>query len=345
MIFQNILLQIFHKLNKERTVSASYHLLRGKRSGQTIQDVGIFQLHMYFGILPKLSRKKYDEEIHKLIDQHYLLVQKDGFYELTQLGENEVNNSTFLPFDGWHYRGNEHIFFARLSLIIQSLSHQRSGVMSFIPVQRDEQIQHWVKQFLLINNYQNGELQQKMLDEVIYSLENTNIEDCAKLIVMKRLAGFSLPGFTWQQLSFQEKMEELDVQLLYIACLHSWLNKINEQKDVYPLLNKIAANVQVEVPLTGSAFQTAQLFKKGHSIEQISKIRGLKTSTIEDHIVELVMNDNSFSIEPFVSKQDIQLVLTAVDDYQTRKLKVLHDVVPQLSYFQIRLILSRGEKL
>ena len=41
-MFHQILLQIFQKLNKERTISAAYHVLRGKRSGQTIQDIGLF---------------------------------------------------------------------------------------------------------------------------------------------------------------------------------------------------------------------------------------------------------------------------------------------------------------
>lgn len=62
-MFYQILLQIFQKLNNERTVSAAYHILRGKRSGQTIQDVGLFQLHNYFGLLPKLPRAIFDEAV------------------------------------------------------------------------------------------------------------------------------------------------------------------------------------------------------------------------------------------------------------------------------------------
>jgi len=107
----------------------------------------------------------------------------------------------------------------------------------------------------------------------------------------------------------------------------------------------MAENIRIHNPLSGSAFQSAELFNNGHSIEQISKIRRLKMSTIEDHIVELAMNEPQFKVEQFVSNEDIKRVLTAVEDYNTRKLKVLHEIVPHLSYFQLRLVLARGEQV
>ncbi|MFP3919464.1 helix-turn-helix domain-containing protein [Lysinibacillus telephonicus] len=340
MIFQQILMQIFHKLNQERTISAPFHLLRGKRSGQTIQDVGIYQLHHFFGILPKLSRKKYDEEISLLIEKQFIRTDEAGSYELMNNHIEDIGN---LPFDGWHYRGNEHVFFARLSLIIQSLSHKKAGQMSFIPIQKDEVIQQWVKNFLLINNFQEGTIHEQLMAEMIHSLENTHIEEKVKSIIINRLAGYEVAGFTWQQLSFIEKVSEMDIQLLYIAGLHSWLNSITSQAEQYPLLNNVAQNVRINIPLTGSAFQSTQLFLQGYSIEQISKIRGLKISTIEDHIVELAMNEPHFSIEQFISGRDVQLVLNAIEDYNTKKLKVLHEVLPHLTYFQLRLVLARGD--
>lgn len=343
LVFQDTLLQIFQKLNNERTISSAYHLLRGKRSGQTIQDVGIFQLHQYFGLLPKLPREIYDEEIKKLIDSECIVMLDESYFTLTPTGEERFKQSMPLPYDGWFYRGNEQLFFARLSLVVQSLSHQRAGKMSFSPIQKDEQVQLWVKQFLVFNRYQNGDLQEKLLNEILLSLEGIPVIDKNKMIIAKRLSGYQTPGYTWQQLSFQEYMNEIDVQLIFIACLHAWLNEIIANQDAYPLLNNIAMNIRVEIPLTGSANQTAQLFKEGYSIEQISGMRQLKMSTIEDHLIELAMNDPRFTIETFISKEDIQRVITAVEDYSTRKLKILHEVLPHLSYFQIRLVLARGE--
>ncbi|MCM3388961.1 helix-turn-helix domain-containing protein [Ureibacillus chungkukjangi] len=345
MLFQQILLQIFHKFNQERTISAPFHLLRGKRSGQTVQDVGIYQLHSYFGILPKLSRKKYDEELSAFVNEQFILVKEDGFYELTEKAYEHLKKPQKLVFDGWHYRGNEHVFFARLSLVVQSLSHHLAGEMSFIPYQKDEQIQQWVRMFLKTNHYQDGQLQQKLLKEILNSLEHITLEDRAKNILIYRLSGYNAAGFTWQQISFEVNLKEMDLQLIYIASLHSWLNGIFLRDEEFPLLLQMVENIRVKNPLTGSAFQTAELFYNGHSMEQISRKRGLKMSTIEDHMVELAMNDPRFDVEQFVSNEDVQAVLAAVEDYNTRKLKILHEVVPQLSYFQLRLVLARGERV
>ncbi|CAM5181254.1 putative protein YpbB OS=Ureibacillus acetophenoni OX=614649 GN=SAMN05877842_1046 PE=4 SV=1 [Ureibacillus acetophenoni] len=342
MIFQTLVLNLLRLFNGERTVSAAYHLLRGKRSGQTIQDVGIFHLHDYFGILPKLHRKQFDDQIQQLCELQYITILPDNGYEITEPGFRALEQP-LLSFDGWHYRGNEHIYFARLSLIVQTLSHQSVGEMKFTPIQQNEIVQQWVKNFLRTHQYQSGHLQQKLLDEIIESLDSLSIEERDKAIVTKRLSGISIPGFTWQQISIQENLSEMDVQLLYIATLHQWLNEITFNEIKYPILSQIAEQVRIEVTLTDSAYQTAQLFKKGYSIEEISIIRKLKISTIEDHIVELAMNDRKFPYHKFVTEEDIQNTLRAIEDYQTKKLKVLHEVVPNLSYFQLRLVLARGE--
>ncbi len=120
MIFQTLVLNLLHLFNEERTVSAVFHLLRGKRSGQTIQDVGIFRLHEYFGILPKLNRKQFDEQIDQLIEQQYITILPENRYFITESGLTSLKQPIKISFDGWHYRGNEHIFFARLSLIVQT---------------------------------------------------------------------------------------------------------------------------------------------------------------------------------------------------------------------------------
>ncbi|KGR74114.1 helix-turn-helix domain-containing protein [Ureibacillus sinduriensis] len=344
MIFHHILLQIFHNFNQERSISAPFHLLRGKRSGQTVQDVGIYQLHQYFGILPKLTRTKYNEELSTLIENQSLIVKDDGFYELTRNADEQLKKMQKLSLDGWHYRGNEHIYFARLSLIIQTLSHQRAGQMTFVPIQKDEQVQQWAKGFLKANQYKGGQLQPRLLNEIHSSLEQTNVEESGKNILILRLSGYGSSGLTWQQIGFQENMNDIDLQVIYIATLHNWMNIILANSEYFPLLHQMADGLRIKNPLTGSAFHSAELFNNGHSIEEISKIRNLKLSTIEDHIVELAMNEPHFKLEQFVSTVDIKKVFTAVDDYNTRKLKVLHEVVPHLTYFQLRLVLARGEQ-
>lgn len=342
LIFQQILLQIFHKLNKERTISAAYHLLRGKRSGQTIQDVGIFKLHSFFGILPKLSRKTFDAEITKLTSEEYLQIQENGYYVLTEKAIEKAQITPPFRFDGWHYRGNEHIFFSRLTLIVQSLSHQKAGQMSFSPVIKDESVQKWVRSFLKWSQYQSGEVQQKLFHEMSDTLQQSSLTEKSRALIVYRLSGEGVPGWTWQQIAHDYQLEQMDVQLQFIEGLHIWLTVIEASRET-SLLKKVSEGIRVEDVLTGSANQTAQLFQQGYSIEQISSIRRLKMSTIEDHIVELAMNEPNFPIKQFVSKEDILLVKQQITSLQTKKLRVLHEVAEHLSYFQLRIILAKGD--
>lgn len=345
MLFQQILLTILSSFHKERTISAAYHLLKGKRSGQTIQDVGLFKLYPYFGLLPKLSRQKFEEQVDLLFAKNNIVLEEDGYYRLTDAGQEAAKAPLDFFFDGWHYRGNEHLFFSRLSLIVQSLSYQVSHVKVFIPIERNETVQHWVRQFLIQHHYQTKLLQKPFYEEIEKSLTSLLIDDQVKDILIYRLSGYEEVGSTWQQLAFSFHLQEMDVQLLYISGLHMWLNEINQKSSHYPLLQHVATNIRVETLLTSSANETAKLYKKGYSMDEIVHIRRLKGSTIEDHLVEMAMNDDSFSIEPFVSVEDQQLILAAAEDYETKRLKTLREILPHVSYFQLRLTLAKGAKV
>lgn len=342
MLIQQILIKILHTFQQERTVSAAYHLLKGKRSGQTIHDVGLYNLYSFFGLLPKLARHKFDEQIDLLFAKNIIIIEENGYYAMTENGKQLAEQPLPLSFDGWHYRGNEHVFFGRLSLIIQSLSHQLHNKTAFIPIEKNEQTQQWVRQFLVRHHYQNRLLQQTIYAEMTASLSGLTIEETMKDLLMYRLTGYNEPGFTWQQLAFGYNMQEMDVQLHYISGLHAWLNVLHNENSQYPLLNEIMQNIRMEVVLTASANSTAKLYKAGRTIEEISHIRRLKLSTIEDHIVELAMNEPNFSIEPFITTEEQKQILAAVEDYDTKRLKTLKELLPQLSYFQLRLTLAKG---
>lgn len=344
MLFQQILLKILLKFQNERTISAAFHLLKGKRSGQTIQDVGLFHMHQYFGLLPKLARGHFDEQIDLLFAKKYIHIEENGIYHMTDIGVKLSSEPLSHRFDGWHYRGNEHVFFARLALVVQGLSHQTAGLKSFIPIEKDEEVQRMVREFLRTNQFQQHSLQSKVYLEIEKGLENIPVEELVKTLIVSRLSGFQEPGLTWQQMAFGFHMQEMDIRLMYCSGLQQWVNEILTDAPNYPYLNQLTQGIRIERMLTSSANETAQLYKRGISLEQISSMRKLKLNTIEDHIVELAMNDATFNIESFVNWEDQQMIMTASEDYQTKKLKVLREIMPHVSYFQLRLALAKGVK-
>ncbi len=339
MIFHQILYQILVILNNERTVSSAYHLLKGKRSGQTIQDVGIFKLHTYFGLLPKLKRSVFDDAITELQKQGVLHIENNGFYQVNL--DVPVEKNAYY-YNGWRYRGNEHLFFSRLALLVETVSYVKNGVRYFAPTEKNADTQQFIRAFLKANtSFQTESFRQQLHDELHLCIGHESLSELQRELIVSRLSGVNIAGLTWKQLAQLNKLNHMDVYFIYISALHLFLNRIYTE-DV-PILQKLATNIEVTTPLTESTKQTALYIQKGYSIEQIANVRRLKVSTIEDHIVEMAMNIPSFSIEPFLSTTDLQAILLAAEAYQTKKLRVLKEVLPNYSYFQLRLALAKGE--
>lgn len=346
MNFSALLCLLFSRLNGEKTVNASYHLLRGKRSGQTIQDAKYYHLQNYFGVLPKLSKSLFDQEIENIKKQNYIAIDKDSRVSITKKGETVIQSTRPFYFDGWHYRGREEIFFARLSLIIQTLSQFSVSKKQFLPIQRDPEVQQFVKNILRHMPIENPSFALKIKDELVDLFEKSAMEEVQKTIMTYRFVGYEQTGWTWLQLGEKLNLAPIDVKLNYIESLHKMLIAI-EKNDQTTFLSKIAVGIKVETVLTDSTKRTKAYFDEGHSLEEIANIRQLKLSTIEDHVVEMVLNDPDFPLERFVAQQAFIEVRKKSEMLQTKRLRLLKEQFPELTYFQLRLILSlpmKGEE-
>lgn len=340
MYLQQLLLHIIEKFNGQRSHSAAYHLICGKRSGQTIQDVGTFGLQAYFSIMPKLSRDKFNEAFEQLMENGWVFYDDQQMLQLTVRGKDILEKSQPMHFNGWFYRGNEYIFFKRLSLIVQTLSHVRAKDYRFIPIQKEEDIQIWVKMFLKYHPYQDSSFYLQFRDEIEESLHKVPSSEQAKQIVMLRLTGFQRTGWTLQQLASEFDCGEIDIQLMFVELLHLWLDLLTAEAAQYPLLYQLTENVRIELLLTDSTKKTADLFEKGYSLEQIAFMRHLKMSTIEDHFVEMAMIKPDFPLHQFIEEKDVQKILQVLERTESKRLKVIRDELPQFSYFQIRLVIA-----
>ena len=339
MFATKLIVSIFARYNNQRGASAVYHLFKGKKSGQTIQDVGLFQLHPFFSITPKLDKTQYDTYIEKLIQEQFILLTDENV-SVTEKGYALIENFQAPGFDGWHFRGREHIFFRRLSLVVQTLSFL-PHTMRFIPIERDGTTQRFVKGYLQYHEFQSVSFQRQFAQQLQHLLMRANVSDCAKQLFVYRLSGYGESGLTWHQLSEQFDEDVWSLQLLFVSCLHS---VINDAREHAPLIHDLAQQIRIEQVLTQSTQKTAELFYKGYTLEQIAQYRRLKGSTIEDHFAEMAMNDPQFPLHQFVSEADAQTIKQHAKALNTTKLRALKEAMPHMSYFQIRLVLaSKGE--
>ncbi|WP_010301145.1 helix-turn-helix domain-containing protein [Kurthia senegalensis] len=334
MYASKLIVYIFARYNGQRGPSSVYHLFKGKKSGQTIQDVGLFQLHPFFSITPKLHKTQYDTYFNQLIQQQFLLLTEHTVY-VTEKGWAFIEGFDPGPLDGWHYRGNEMIFMKRLSLVVQTLSHYARGA-SFIPIEQDGAIQRYVKSYLRAHQFQQPLFQETFTKQFIARLDTTRVEELSKQVFVLRLSGYEMSGHTWQQIQTELGEDVFSLQLRFIQCLHGLLMQLTET----PLLEDLAQHIKIEQHYTQSTEKTFSLFKEGYTLSQIAQIRHLKESTIEDHFAEMAMVDEDFPIYTFLSKELRRKIEDVATKLQTTKLRQIKENVEQASYFQIRLVLA-----
>ncbi|MCZ8535753.1 helix-turn-helix domain-containing protein [Paenisporosarcina quisquiliarum] len=341
MLFQQIILHIVDQMNEERSISAPFHLIRGKRSGQTIQDVKIYRLTNYFSLFPKLTKTAYDNHVQQMIQSKWLVIDEKGIPKLTSSGKVKLLNMPQLKLNGWLYRGNERIFFQRLSLVTQTLSHVHAKKLSFTPIQKDEKLQLWVRQFLQNFSYKSEEFINQYHQELLSVCQSDKLSKFHLIILSHRLTGYGVSGVTWQQLSHELQEDEIDLQILLQESLHILLDEISIRPTL-SILSSMTEGIKSSTPLTDSAKKTSDLFEKGYTFEQISSIRQLKESTIEDHFVEMAMNGTLFSVELFFPNEDVASLLHDIKKFKTKKLRTLKELFPNHTYFQLRLLLAIG---
>src|SRR5699024_2784091 len=94
--------------------------------------------------------------------------------------------------------------------------------------------------------------------------------------------------------------------------------------------------------LTQSAQKTNDYLNMHMSIEQIAVKRRLKVNTIQDHIVEIALNNRDFSIYQYLSEEKEKIIVHAIQQARSYRLKEIKALVgDNISYFQIRLLLTR----
>ncbi|GIN85627.1 ATP-dependent DNA helicase RecQ [Heyndrickxia sporothermodurans] len=342
---QALLLINIKKINGSRTIYSIYHLVKGKKSSQTIQDCHFFKIGVFFQTYPSIERNEFNELILDLVKKEFISQLGENQFFITELGEKELTlffqqNSFPKYMNGLKYQDIAIAFWKRISLLTQVLSNAVHDVQKYYPVQREEAVQEWVKSFLRAQKFNKTQLATALYSELNSLFLNENASENPEIFII-RLTGNGQFGKTIDQAADHFLMEYTEYWYRFVHLLHFMLEMIIFHYSKYPLLYSIISDIHHHIAMTNSSKETLLLLNKGHSISEVALMRRLKKSTIEDHIIEIVLNDPNFDISPYIEKEDVHRIISTAKIVKQKKLKAIKERIEHVSYFQIRLVLAK----
>jgi len=337
-----LVLTLIEQFNGQRTLYAILHLLNGKRSSQTIQDGFLFKIHHFFGVLKSLSREQIEAIYHNLDQNGWVIVNDKSMIEVTEEGKEALNkyqNQFWISphLNGWYADEGARLFWKRLSLIVQSVSHLVTHDNRFIPIVNDPAVHLWLKAF--IQSYERKLLASDLFSELQALCQG--LDEREAILLVYKLSGKGRSGLTIKQLADVLNYDEIEVQINFQATLHHVMDDLREKAHQFPLLGQLVIVIDRK-PLTVSTYKTFLLLKQGKSIGDIVKERHLRLSTIQDHIVEIAFLDPLFPVSQFVPKKMYEVIRAVLKQGKVRRLaEIKKQLSDDIDYFHIRLVLAR----
>ncbi|WP_221565252.1 helix-turn-helix domain-containing protein [Alkalihalobacillus sp. TS-13] len=341
----SIILLGIERLDGERTTTGLYHLFNGKKSSQTVQDGRLFQLSHLFGIIKGYSYRDFKINMNDLHNDGLIEVYDGNHALITNLGKMQLRNQLEqhpIPewLDCWRYGDLSSVFWRRITLFVQTLSHIMKGDHHFYPIQNDPDTLQWVKRSFPKEKEIRSKIASLLFQELKLLLQPLGVRKAENVVL--RLTRTGRIGLTTNQVADRLHIDPMECHVHFQASLHHMMKMIVEDRTAFPVLSTFIADMEQRFALTESTRKTYRLIKKGLSLEEIASVRNLKPSTIEDHIVELAIHIPEMDIDRYIQETDQKRIVEASGLLGTKRLKAIKQKLGEgFNYFQIRLTLAK----
>lgn len=326
--------------------STLYHLLTGKKTASVLVYGYFYAVLDYFKLFPKLDESQFNQYIMEL-SRNQLLQLNEQHVTITPKGLDLLTSSGYKQLELSHlssltYHRLDNRFWQRLVLTTQVYSEQAYGHTMYLPVETSP--------FRLVVFKKWYQSQNKMTaiafrDELV-SLMST-IGELESYILVSQFSGHKHTGQTMTQLASELETTQLAVYLEFKNRLHQLLTLIIKNQINFPVLTNILTDEASYLPVD-TVDKTAEIYQRTQSLSDIAKIRGLRESTISDHLIELAISSNQESdilkIYPFGHLDELNHFSkeTVVDcrnwDYQQLRQKINGLSFNEFRLYQIKQI-------
>ncbi|MCM3720314.1 helix-turn-helix domain-containing protein [Fictibacillus phosphorivorans] len=343
-ISRAIIMDVLQKVDGSRKCSGIYYILTGKKTAQSLSDSQWFKIEPYYASLKGLTVEDFNSILDELCTKEFINLKEDQVFLISEKGSNflEKNKSYYFfmeKLNGLKYASIEHKCWQVLSLFVQSLSNALYHFLNFSPVIRDRDAAEKVKILFPRTDEQRKQVASQLYIELKIILKKCDSKSAE--IFVNKLSGYNRVGHTFDQSAREWGLSRVEAVLRFRSVLHMIFYSIKEKPESYTVLYTLLGEL-IDIPaLTKSALQTYHLLKQEKDLKEIMKIRNLKLSTMEDHLVEIAREIPDFSIQPYIRDEDKDRVSHFYNKTKKFKLRPIKEAFPHLTYLQIRLVLAK----
>lgn len=122
--------------------------------------------------------------------------------------------------------------------------------------------------------------------------------------------------------------------------------KLKGEKPLNDTPAKESVSSEPQRPIRGDMPSYLSLFKENKTLEEIATIRGVKLSTVENHIIDLFLRGDVPSVDFMIDERySADILKIAQDDAWNGRLRTIKEQVPtDCSYGCIRAVLAKSQK-
>ncbi|WP_444964664.1 helix-turn-helix domain-containing protein [Pediococcus pentosaceus] len=325
----------FFDLKQGRRPKAILNVLVGKMTVSALFWGLEYDILEYLNFWKTVDTTSFLENVDRAVEGGFL-AKKDELIYLTEAGQQkQFSCTTPTPFIK-KVRLDEAIDLLLLAnQVISEFSFKNNR---YIPVSDNLRInvilKNWFKQ-LKSRNHHTTDIVQKYtqgLDELLSQLQQHDAD-----ILLSYLPNHVDPGWTIDQLAqafgISKFQMELKIRLIFSKIISDAV--LTKTAPFVDLLNStIKENVMPD-----STYQTWQLIRQGKTVDEVARLKHVKTNTVKEHILMAAILDSNFPFDKFVRFNfEIGKHPTEVD------FRSIQSQIADITFFDFRLIQIRKIK-
>ena len=279
-------------------------VLRGANTSR-IRDLHFFELSTY-GIMREYSKDTLKELISYLVAERYISLEGDKYPTL------KLNAASYTVL-----KGQEQVKIKRLIIKNEKEAVADGKAEAEVDVKLFEELRKV-----------RYDLAQKQHVQPFMIFSDSTLKDMTKKYPETKVEMLDVVGVGEYKF---EKYGEFFIEVIqkYVA-----ENKIQKQHNASLKENYTLPKETHRISYT--------LYKAGNTIDQIAKYRGLKTMTIESHLIKCINEGLEVNFDDFIPKEYEQEIVRAIEENGSDLLKPIKESLPEyISYTAIKFVIAK----